>query len=203
MSPIDYDSAGAVLAIGISSADSLGFDSSGNLLVGGGDVFGTSGHYGYAQIISANVVSRVLGGGAPADSTDPNDVTTIEPDPCHNDDWTGITFVPGTDMVLVTADPETMPPSCARVDYTTTPPPANVYFPPNAPSTNGVPNGVDPNYETQELYGATELSHLVDALDSIAGDASFDATVDYDTSGKIDDADFAFLSAHWALPISH
>jgi hypothetical protein len=202
LSPIDYDSAGAVLATGILSADSLGFDASGDLLVGGGDVFGTSGHYGYAQIIGANVVSRVLGGGAPADSSNPNDVTTIEPDPCHNDDWTGITFVPGVDMVLVTDDPATMPPSCATVDTTSTSP-ANVYFPPNAPSTNGIPNGVNPGFETQEFYGAAELSRLVDALDSSTGGTNFDATVDYDANGTIDDADFAFLSAHWALPITN
>ncbi len=201
--PIEYEGAGAVLATGILSADSLGFDSSGNLDVGGGDVFGTSGHYGYAQVISSGVVTRVLAGGPPADSSDPNDVTTIEPDPCHNDDWTGITFVPGVDMVLVTEDLATMPPNCASVDTTSAPGPTAVYFTPGAPSTNGIPDGVNPNYEAQEFYGATQLSRLVNALDSSSGDSNFDASVDYVADGKIDDADFAFLSAHWALPISN
>jgi hypothetical protein len=202
-SPLDYDSTGAVVATGILSADSLGFDSSGNLDVGGGDVFGTSGHYGYAQVISAGVISRVMTGGPPADASDPNDVTKIAPDPCMNDDWTGITFVPGVDMLLVSADLATMPPDCASVDYTTTAAPTTVYFPPNAPSTNGIPNGVNPDYEAQEFYGTTELSRLVNALDSSTGDANFDASVDYVADGKIDDADFTFLSAHWALPISN
>jgi hypothetical protein len=201
--PLDYDSTGAVLANGLLSADSLGFDSAGDLDVGGGDVFGTSGHYGYANVVSASVVARVLAGGPPADSSDPNEVATIEPDPCHNDDSTAIVFVPGVDLLLVSADPATSPPNCASVDYTQAAAPTTVYVPPGAPSQNGIPDGVNPNYEPREFYGTAELSRLVDALDSTSSDANFDATVDYVADGTIDDADFDFLTAHWGLPVSN
>jgi hypothetical protein len=202
---MSYDSNGAVVAKNLLSADSLGFDANGNLDVGGGDVFGSSGHYGYAQIVSADVIARVKTGGPPADPNDANDVTVVEPDPCHNDDWTGITYVPGVQTVVVTATLGTAPPNCASVDTTMGPGPATtIYVPPNAPDHDGdgVPDAVDPDFETQEVFGADRLSRLVNALDSTSTDFTFDSTVDFDSNGKIDDADYAFLTAHWGLPVS-
>ncbi|HEX4334375.1 MAG TPA: hypothetical protein VH062_00600 [Polyangiaceae bacterium] len=201
---LDYDATEHVVATNLLSADSLGFDHDGNLFVGGGDVFGSTGHYGYAQVVSASVVARVLTGGAPADPDDANDVTKLSPDPCHNDDWTGITFVPGVDTVIVSANLGTTPPNCATVDWTTGPvTPATIYFPPDAPDTDhdGIPDGADPDYEQQRFLGRDELSRLTNALDATKAEPNFDASVDYDASGKIDDADFAFLRAHWGTPV--
>ena len=89
-----------VVAENLLSADSLGFDDAGNLDVGGGDVFGTTGHYGYANVVSCVAVQRALAGGAPADPSNPSEVATLAPDPCKNDDWTPITYLPGVDTVL-------------------------------------------------------------------------------------------------------
>lgn len=204
---LDYDTAERVVAKNLLSADSLGFDAEGDLYVGGGDVFGSSGHYGYADVVTASVVSRVLAGGAPADPSVPGDITEIDPDPCKNDDWTGVTFVPGVDMLIVSANLASVPPSCVSVDWSTgaTPTPVTLYFPPGAPDHDGdgIPDGADPDYETQEFFGRVELSRLVNALDATKHDPNYDASVDYDANGTIDDADFETLRAHWGLPISN
>lgn len=202
--PLDYDAAGHVLAEGMLSADPLGFDGQGNLYVGGGDVFGSSGHYGYVNLIDAAVVSRVLAGGAPADADDPSEVGTIAPDPCRNDDRTTVAYVPGVDMLLVSANLASLPPNCEGVDWSAGPTGAlQVYFPPGAPDSDGdgIPDGVDPDYEARRYYGPDELSRLVNALDATAADPSFDAAVDYDADGAIGDGDFAFLRAHWGAPV--
>ncbi len=202
-SNLDYDADGHVIAKGLLSADSLGFDSDGDLLVGGGDVFGTSGNYGYAEIVSSDVVARVLAGGPPADPDTAGELTKLSPDPCHNDDWTGITFVPGTDMIIVSANLGSTPPNCATVDWTTGPvTPATIYFPPDAPDSNhnGIPDGVDPDYETQRVFDRDALSRLVNALDSTKVDPNYDSSVDFDANGTVDDADFAILQASWGKP---
>lgn len=202
---IDYATSGQLLATNLLSADSLGFDSAGDLDVSGGDVFGSSGDIGYADVVSSTVVTRVLAGGAPADASNPADVTEIAPDPCKNDDWTGITYVPGVDMVIVSANLATMPPNCAMVDYTDGGTPVILYFPPDAPDQNGngIPDGADPTYETQLFFGPAQLTRLVNALDATSADANFDATVDYDGDGTIGNGDFTFLRAQWGMPLTH
>lgn len=201
---LEYDTSGALLATNLLSADSLGFDSAGDLDVGGGDVFGSSGRYGYANVVSASVVTRVLAGGAPADSSNPAEVATIAPDPCRNDDWTGATYVSGVDMLLVSADMATAPPNCASVDYTTSASPVTLYFPPDAPDQNGngIPDGADPDFEPQLFFGPDQLSRLVNALDATAANPNFDPSVDYDGDGTIGDGDFAFLRASWGSPLT-
>ena len=203
--PVDYETGGHVVAENLLSADSLGFDGAGNLDVGGGDVFGTTGHYGYANVVSSVAVQRALAGGAPADPSNPSEVATLAPDPCKNDDWTPITYLPGVDTVLVGADLETTPPNCAQIDYSSGPSPVTLYFPPGAPDSdgNGIPDGADPGFEAREFYDRTQLSRLVNALDTTTSDSDFDATVDYDHDGSVGDSDFAFLRLHWGQPISN
>ncbi len=65
MTPIDFESAMQPVAR-LLSGGSLGFDGAGNLLVGGGDVFGFSGDYGYAGVLDAGLVSSAASGGPPA-----------------------------------------------------------------------------------------------------------------------------------------
>ena len=200
---LDYGGEGAVVANNALSADSLGFDAQGDLDVGGGDSFGSSGHDGYAEVIDASVVTRVKDGGVPAEADNPADVTMLAPDPCKNDDWTGITYVPGVDMVVVTASLQTLPPNCASIDYTMGPGQVTLYFPPDAPDHDGdgIPDGADPDYEPQQLFGRDQLSRLVDALDATSSDSNFDAFVDFNGDAQVDDDDYAFLRAHWGLPL--
>ena len=58
---LSFETQGRAVADALSGA-SLGFDSLGNLLVGGGDFFG-SGDVGYAAIVDADAVAAALGGG--------------------------------------------------------------------------------------------------------------------------------------------
>ena len=74
------------------SAIQLGFDVDGNLHVGGGDAFGTSGvsALGYAALIRHSVVSRVLAPtpGAPVAEGNALEYRELAPDPCENDSST-------------------------------------------------------------------------------------------------------------------
>ncbi len=77
--PADFIADGALIA-DVLTATPLDFDCEGNLLVGGGDVFGGSGDFGYFGIVNADVVERALGGGAPADSSDPTELKRLDPE---------------------------------------------------------------------------------------------------------------------------
>ena len=61
---LDFE-AGTNTVADLLSASSLGFDASGNLFVGGGDFYGTSGDYGYAALVAAGST-----GVTPASSAD-------------------------------------------------------------------------------------------------------------------------------------
>lgn len=216
--PLDYESTGYVLANQALSAASLGFDSSGNLHVGGGDVFGGSGYYGYAVLIDGDVVTRVLGGGAPVDPDDPNEFRKLAPDPCENDDAVGVQFVPGLSMLLVTANMSSRPPDCADTDWSGTGSPftpIQLYFSPDAPDSDGdgIPDGADNAYLTPNpdqldengdgfgdaanvdqnndgVIDQVELSLFVNAFLLEQGDNGFKAGFDFDRDGRIDFVDY-------------
>ncbi len=198
---LDYGVDGEVVAEGILSAAFLGFDDDGNLLVGGGDVFGTSGHYGYAVIIDAVAVQRAAGGGVPASS---DEIAVLQPDPCGNDDSTQILAVPGSGLLVVTANLASTPPDCASIDWSEGPPvTAPVFVLPGAPDRDGdgVPDGLDPDFGAQRLFDLAELSRLVDALDSAPGNSNFTNYADYNGDGAIDDRDLLLLRQRWGLPL--
>lgn len=56
---IDFEASGIEVA-DLLSAASLGFDAGGNLFVGGGDVFGDSGDFGYAALVDADALAARL-----------------------------------------------------------------------------------------------------------------------------------------------
>ena len=222
--PLPYETTGYVVASGILSAASLGVDADNNLLVGGGDVFGTTGDYGHAAIVSSNVLARVLSGGAPADESAPGDHTILAPDPCANDDFTSVRYVESLKMIVVSANLASMPPACEPIENgaggaATT---VQLYFPPDAPDSDGdgVPDGADnayltPNPDQTDSDGdgfgdvadadfdndgavtKKDLSILVDAFGSAEGDPEYDHGVDLDRDGKIDWSDFAAFQRRW------
>lgn len=217
-----YSTTGKVLIEGALSAASLGFDTSGNLFVGGGDAFGNSGHYGYAGLISAAAVQRVLSGGVIADPTAPADYVKVQPDPCHNDDATNVWYAPSLGMLVVTASLSSKPPDCAQFDITHSGPDGQQFFAPDAPDTDGdgIPDGADnayltPNPDQKDTDGdgwgdvadcdanndgqvnGAELSALMAAFDSTAGDANFAGGYDFNHDGQIDFADFTLFKEHW------
>lgn len=57
--PLDFEADGTSIAQ-LLSADSLGFDSSGNFYVGGGDIFGSTGDNGYEALVSAAAIQAAL-----------------------------------------------------------------------------------------------------------------------------------------------
>jgi hypothetical protein len=220
-SPLSYRT-GSVLTEGALSAWPLGFDPSGDLYVGGGDVFGSSGNYGYAVVVSAAVVARVLVGGASADLSSPADFQKIQPDPCHNDDSTGVWYAPSLDMLVVTADLASMPPNCASVDTTQSGPSGQQYFAPNAPDSDGdgIPDGADNAYLTPNpdqkdsdgdgwgdaadcdadndgLVDRADLSALMQAFGSSTGAANFAGGYDLNHDGRVDFADFSLFQQRW------
>ena len=218
-----YLTTGKVLIEGALSAASLGFDTSGNLFVGGGDVFGTSGHYGYAGLVSAAAVQQVLAGGATANPESAADYVKIQPDPCHNDDATNVWYAPSLGMLVVTANLSSMPPDCGDYpDMTHSGPDGQQFFSPNAPDTDGdgIPDGADnayltPNPDQKDADGdgwgdaadcdadnngtvdRADLSALMAAFGSVAGEPSFAGGYDFNHDGHIDFVDFTVFKARW------
>ncbi len=182
---MSYASSGKVLVEGALSAASLGFDASGNLYVGGGDAFGGSGHYGYAAIVSAAVVQRVLAGGALANPESPADYVKVQPDPCHNDDATNVWYSSALGMLVVTANLSSPAGDCALFDVTQSGPQGQQYFAPDAPDTDGdgIPDGADNAYLTPN-------PDQTDADGDGWGDAS---DCDVDNDGAVNRGDLSAL----------
>lgn len=198
--PLDYQADGLLLADNVLSAASLVVDANDNLFVGGGDLFGTTGALGYAAAIDASVLARVLAGGAPLDRSAPGELTVIAPDPCMNDDSTGVLYIEATNMLLVSANLASVPPDCAAVDYSGTGTPSTqAYFPPGAPDDDGdgIPNGVDPDYRMPDVIDRRDLDRLVRSFGASVGDATYDASADRTGDGLVDWRDYDALLAAW------
>jgi hypothetical protein len=76
---IDFENTGTVVA-DVLSANSLGFDSEGNLFVGGGDFFGGTGDFGYAGLIDSAAVADALAGNGAIDELDPSELRRLDPE---------------------------------------------------------------------------------------------------------------------------
>ena len=92
---LSFETQGRAVADALSGA-SLGFDSLGNLLVGGGDFFG-SGDVGYAAIVDADAVAAALGGGPIAP-----DSAELRLTPRLATDSYSLRFSPATGELLIT-----------------------------------------------------------------------------------------------------
>ncbi len=204
--PRSYDDAGQVIAHNVLSAASLAFDSAGNLIVGGGDVFGNTGNLGYAAIIDASVLERVRAGGAPLDPNSPVEFTRIAPDPCMNDDATKVVYVSATQALMVSYNALTQPPECAPVDWSGAPGSANtvqVYFPKDAPDEDGdgIPDGIDADFgKPDPTVGRADYLRLVNAFGAREDDIHFDGSADYDRNGLVDELDYRLFLGHWGTP---
>jgi hypothetical protein len=81
--PLDFEADGTNIAQ-LLSADSLGFDSSGNFYVGGADSFGSTGAYGYDAIVSASAIQSAIASPAstpPINGSSPSSVINEFTDP--------------------------------------------------------------------------------------------------------------------------
>jgi hypothetical protein len=76
--PLDFESQGTIVVTVLSAAP-LGFDASGNLLVGGADFSG--GDINFAAFISRAAVRSALEGNGPVNTSDAAQVRKVDPDP--------------------------------------------------------------------------------------------------------------------------
>ncbi len=199
--PQAYEGAGSVVAENVLSAAFLTFDQAGNLLVGGGDVFGTTGNYGYAAVIDTSVLDRVRAGGPPMDPGSPDEFSVLAPDPCMNDDATQVVYVPGTQAVMVSYNPASQPPDCADFDWSGSDgSKLQVYVPADAPDEDGdgIPDAIDADFgKPDPIIGRADYARLINAFGSTVDDVFYDASADYDRSGSIDEADFQLFLTRW------
>jgi hypothetical protein len=201
--PLAYTTDGIVLADNVLSAAFLKVDADNNLLVGGGDAFGSTGNKGYAAVIDHLVLSRVLSGGSPLNPAMPGELQVVAPDPCKNDDATNVLYIDGINLLLVSANMSTQPPECADLDWSGSgPPPFHAYFPPDPPDedADGIPDGVDADFSQRIVTGRGELAHFMSAFGSSRGDTHYDAQLDSDGDGTIGWADYEALLARWGKP---
>lgn len=199
---ISYEDDGLLLAHHVLSAAHLAVDAEGNLFVGGGDVFGSTGEFGYAALISSEVLGRVLDGGPPLDPDDDHELVRIAPDPCANDDTVSIVYVDAVEMAIVSANLASLPPNCAATDWSYGPTPVVAHFPPDAPDDDGdgIPNGMDPDHSPRQFLDQAYFSRFVDAFGATSDDPGFDPALDLDDDGAIGWGDYALVRDHWGAP---
>lgn len=119
-SPVPIDFAAGLPVAAVLSAASLGFDPLGHMLVGGGDVFGGSGDFGYAAVIDGAAIADALAGGPAAP---PSSILRLTPDAPTHSYFTR--FNAATDELLVTYfDNSTFTPGTTVYRYAIPTPPA-------------------------------------------------------------------------------
>ncbi len=153
--------------------------------MGGGDVFGSTGEFGYAALISSEVLGRVLDGGPPLDPDDDHELVRIAPDPCANDDTVSIVYVDAVEMAIVSANLASLPPNCAATDWSYGPTPVV------APK---------PNHSPRQFLDQAYFSRFVDAFGATSDDPGFDPALDLDDDGAIGWGDYALVRDHWGAP---
>lgn len=202
MGAVSYEDDALLLAHNLLSAGHLAVDRSGNLFVGGGDVFGPTGDFGSAAVVSASVVSRVMTGGAPLDPDAEDELQRLQPDPCGNDDAVSTLYIEAVDMVLVSANMASPADACEAYDWSPGLPVHHAHLPPEPQdlNMNGVPDGLDPDFGAREFLDRAYFSRFVDAFGGISGDAGFDAGFDLNDDGSIDFGDLATVQARWGDP---
>jgi len=184
--------------------------------------FGSSGHYGYAAVVSAAVVQRVLAGGAMADTDVAADYVKIQPDPCHNDDATNVWASPSLGMLVVTANLSTLPPDCAPFEITQSGPSGQRFFAPGRTRQrrrwrarrrgqrvfdanpdqkdsdgDGWGDAADCDVDNDGLVNGSELDALMGAFGSVSASPSYVGGYDYNRDGRIDFDDFTVLQQRW------
>ena len=208
---IDYGD-GILLAAGVLSASDLGIDADGNLLVAGGDVIG-AGEAGYAAVISAEVLERVVrDGGPPVDEDDPADLVRLSPASCGIGGFSRVRYVRRVDMILAGCDG-------GGGAFT-----GSLYFPDSAPDADGdgIPDGADNaswaanpdqvdtdgdgigdagdfDFDNDGIIGRADLSAFVNAFRARTADAHYERTLDFDRDGDIDRDDETVLLSRWSL----
>ncbi len=91
---LDFEADGT-LVVDVLSASPLGFDAEGNLLVGGGDFFG-SGEGDFAAVVRASAVTDAINDLGPADPSDPDQLRRLDPDTTNDFNFYSINYNPVT-----------------------------------------------------------------------------------------------------------
>lgn len=193
--PAVYGEETIVLAHNVLSAANLAVDLEGNLFVAGGNyVDGVEDQLGFAAVIDAEVIARVLAGGAPLDPEAEGELSLLTPYTCEMG-YSSLTYLPGVEMTLVSLDDYM---GCAPDEGPNT----VAYFSPFAPDDDGdgIPNGMDPDHSPRQFMDRDYLDAFVDAFGATAADPTFVEAFDLDDDGVIAMSDFAILKSHWGAP---
>lgn len=116
---IDFENDG-VPVVDVLSASPLGFDSEGNLYIGGGDAAPDT---DFVALVRWSAVAAAVAGGGPADPSDPAQVRQLDPIPANDSNFFSANFNPvtaelyirdfGDDSVHVYRDPKGIPAASA------------------------------------------------------------------------------------------
>lgn len=98
--PLSFVSDG-ILVVNVLSAASLGFDSVGNLHVGGGDFVGGGAEIDTVAVVQASALLDALQGMGPVDADDPGKVQRLDPDALDDFNFYSVTFNPATQELIV------------------------------------------------------------------------------------------------------
>lgn len=192
---LSYEDESILLASNVLSAANLAVDIEGNLFVAGGNyIDGVEDQLGFAALIDAEVMARVLAGGEPLDPDAEGELTLFTPYTCESG-YSSLTYFPGVEMALVTLDDYM---GCGPVEG----PNSVAYFSPSAPDDDGdgIPNGMDPDHSPRQFFDRDYLSAFVDSFGASAGQPNFVESFDLDDDGVIGMSDLAIVKSHWGAP---
>ncbi|MEM7696963.1 MAG: hypothetical protein AAF236_01000 [Verrucomicrobiota bacterium] len=102
--PVDFETEGELIVSAL-SANSLGFDSAGNLHVGGSNFFG-GGDSNFFALVASDAVDGALAGLGPVDETDPLAYVELDPDPLGDTSGAGyrVAFNPATSELIAASN---------------------------------------------------------------------------------------------------
>jgi len=104
--PLDFEATGT-LVVDALSASSLGFDSEGNLFVGGGD-FSDPSQTDFVAVIRSTAVQAATAGGGAVDTGDPTLVRKLDPDLANDANFFAVRNSTGSGELFVFETPATI-----------------------------------------------------------------------------------------------
>lgn len=96
--PLDFELVGTMIA-DVLSAVPLIFDTEDNLLIGGSDFFGTDRNF--AALVHADVITRAIAGGSPADVLNVAELRRLDPDGSNDSNIYDVNYNPASGELLL------------------------------------------------------------------------------------------------------